>query len=68
MYIYVCKCIGKVWKEQAILLIVVEPEIGEGVRSGVGEEAQRNFPFCPVDYCVVWIFHNENVSMYHLGS
>lgn len=39
MYIYVCKCIGKVWKKQAILLIVVEPEIGEGVGLGVGEEA-----------------------------
>lgn len=39
MYIYVCKCIGKVWKEQAILLIVVEPEIGEGVGLGVREEA-----------------------------
>lgn len=68
MYIYVCKCIGKVWKEQAILLIVVEPEIGEGVGSRVREEAQGNVPSCPVDYCVVRIFHTENIPMYHLGD
>lgn len=44
------------------------PEIGEGVGSGVGEEAQRDFPSCPVDYCVVRVFHTENISMYHLGN
>lgn len=68
MYMYVCKCLGKVWKEQAILLIVEEPEIGEGVGSGVGEEAQGNFPSGPLDYCFVWVFQNENVSMYHPGN
>lgn len=68
MYIYICKYIGKVWKKQATLLIVVEPELGKGVGSGVREEANGNFPSCSVDYRVVWIFHTENVSMHHLGS
>lgn len=68
MYIYACKCIGKVWKKQAKLLIVLEPAIGEGVGSGLEVEAKGNFPSCAVGYCVVWVFHTENVSMHHLSN
>ena len=65
---YVCKCIGKVWKKEAILLTVLEPEIGEGDGSVLEEKAKGNFPSCLVGCCVVWIFHTENVSMHHLGN
>lgn len=60
MYMYVCKCIGKVWKKQAMLLTVLEPETGEGVGSGLEEEAKGNFP--SLSEVVARIFHIEDVS------
>lgn len=49
-----------------MLLTVLEPETGEGVGSGLEEEAKGNFP--SLSEVVARIFHIEDVSTHHLGK